>query len=59
MMSESILSSINSYGPKELETFPEESELESPERETNNKERVEVNGILLSNMFKLRISQAN
>ena len=46
MMSESILNSTNSFGIKESETYPGESELEFHAKELKRKEK-EVNGTLL------------
>ena len=55
MMLELILNSTNSSGPKVLETYPEELELEFLEKEMMNKEKVN-NGTHWSNTLMLKAS---
>ena len=57
-MSELILSLTNLSGTKVSEISQEESELEFQEKELKMKEK-EANGILLSNILTLKISQEN
>lgn len=57
-MLELILNLINLSGTKESEISQEEFELEFQEKELKMKVK-EVNGILLSNILTLKISQEN